>query len=210
MLDEPIPPYRPEVEAERKRIARVLHDDVGQLLTSVRLNLQRLRTAKGALRNRILDETEEILGYSLDSVRSLSHSLTPAILEEVGLVSAVRRLLRRQADGAGYEATFENRYRGPLPDRVANAAFEIIREALTNVARHAAATSVTVQFRRIDHALVVTIHDDGAGFDSAATTVGLGLTGMREACERIDGRFLLLTAPGAGTTVRAVLPLKAA
>ena len=210
MLEEPIEPYRPEVEAERKRIARVLHDDVGQLLTSVRLNLQRLRTAKGPLRSRILDETEELLGYSLDSVRSLSRTLTPAILEEIGLVSAVRRLLQRQADSAGYEATFENRYRGPLPDGVANAAFEIIREALTNVARHAAATSVSVQFRRIDSALVVTVHDDGAGFDSGATPEGLGLSGMREACERVDGRLLLLTAPGAGTTVRAVLPLKAA
>ena len=210
MLEEPIEPYRPEVEAERKRIARVLHDDVGQLLTAIRLNLQRLRTAKGALRARIVEETEELVEYSLDSVRNLSSSLTPVLLEEAGLVSAVRRLLRRQADRSGYEATFENRFRGPLPDSVANAAFEVIREALTNVARHASATLVAVHLRRIDGALVVTIHDDGTGFDPDSAREGLGLSGMREACERVDGRLLLLTAPGAGTTVRAVLPLKAA
>ncbi|MCU0223982.1 MAG: histidine kinase [Acidobacteria bacterium] len=203
-------------EEERKAIARELHDEMGQLLTAAKINIQLLqRLGPDDTAPRRLADTVGLLDRMIKLVRALSFELRPPLMDELGLVAALRGHLAAQADRTGLEVAFSD---DGLPDRLPAeleiAAFRIVQEAMTNVVRHAGATRVAVRLRAADGRLRIEVEDDGQGFDpdaAAAASGGehFGIVGMRERAEALGGRVTLSSARGRGTAIRAELPWSA-
>jgi signal transduction histidine kinase len=193
-------------ELERSRLARELHDETGQALTSILLGLKHLddvveteaaREATASIR--------ELVASTLQDVRRLAVELRPSALDDFGLVPAVERLasnLSEQSDlVVDLEAQLGDRR---LPPEAETALYRIVQEALTNVVKHADARRVSITLVRKEASAVVVIEDDGRGFDPEAVRAGaLGFTGMRERVELVGGRLTVETSPGAGTTLVA-------
>ena len=197
-------------EAERRRLARELHDETGQALTSILLGLAAVeraetgedaRAAAGALR--------ELVVETLQNVRRLAVELRPSALDDFGLEPALRRLGQTVREGGALDVQVEVRLGSVrlLPE-VETAVYRIVQEALTNVVKHASAERVSIVVTRMAERLTVIIEDDGAGFDQDADPgEGLGLLGMRERVQLLDGSFTIDASPGAGTTLAVELPL---
>jgi signal transduction histidine kinase len=198
-------------EEERRLIARELHDEVGQALTAIKVELavaQRTIAATGAPTD-ALDDARSIAEGVLHTVRDLSHLLHPAVLDDLGLSAAVDSYLKgfgkRHAIRVDLVSDIDQR----LQPEMEAAAFRIIQEALTNVAKHARAPSCRVYLQRLTNTLLVTIEDDGIGFDPARSSCdahGLGLIGIRERVARLGGLLRLESALGKGTRVTVELP----
>jgi signal transduction histidine kinase len=196
-------------ELERKRLARELHDETGQALTSVLLGLktvedaddpQAMRSAAGELR--------ELVVGTLQDVRRLAVELRPKALDDFGLEAALERLADTFREQTGIGVEVEARTGDRLPAEVETALYRIVQEALTNVVKHAQAKRVSVVVTRKDRAVAVLIEDDGRGFEPGGDGDGLGLIGMRERVSLLGGRLAVETATGAGTTIVAEVPLK--
>lgn len=196
-------------EAERLRLARELHDETGQALTSMLLGLaivervgspDEMRTALGDLR--------ELVVGTLQDVRRLAVELRPKALDDFGLVPALQRLGRSIREGGELDVQVEARLRDErLPADVETAIYRIVQEALTNVIKHASARHVSVVLTRKNGEVSVVIEDDGSGFDPSTSVDGNGLLGMRERVELLDGHLDVDSTPGAGTTLVLDLPL---
>jgi PAS domain S-box-containing protein len=203
-------------EAERQSIARELHDEIGQVLTAVRINLQSLQRSGPALQASPIEESLSIVDEALDRVRELSLNLRPSVLDNLGLSSALRWYVDRYARRSGIVADLSSEIEDGLRLRVEveTACFRIVQEALTNVARHAQATQVSVRLRRSNGNLELKIHDNGVGFNVDALLKdsppawALGLRGMEERAVAAQGSFKIDSAPMRGTEVRASFPLK--
>jgi signal transduction histidine kinase len=194
-------------EAERRAIARDLHDGVGQSLTALRLQLQVLRSrASGDTARSDTDSALKQVDEALDEIRGAVRSLAPPVLAEVGLQVAVRRLAEELAERAGLEVAFELAAPGLLPAGVEAAVYRIAQEALTNVVRHARARRVQVTLRVADGKIELAIADDGKGLPGAIAT-GSGLAGMRERAELLGGQCDIASAAPGGTVVTARIPL---
>ena len=194
-------------EEERKHIARELHDEMGQILTAAKLNLQVLKRKlpPGGIEPGIGD-TIGLIDRMIGQVRALSLDLRPPLLDEFGLGPALRGYLDAQAKRSG--VVFAIDLDGTPPGLSADneiAAFRIVQEAVTNVLRHAEARRVAVTLRHDPGGLDLEIADDGQGFDPASA--GLGLLGMRERITSMGGDIRIESSPGRGTVVRARLPL---
>jgi signal transduction histidine kinase len=201
-------------ERERTRIARDLHDGLGQILTSILLQLQAARhTPDPAQAERSRVSALETTQHAISQVKTMSFQLRPAQLELLGFVSAVKATLDRQRDTTGLQAML--RLRGSLPSRVVPThavSLRILQECLTNVIRHAQATRLVVRlrFQAEDH-FVLTVGDNGCGFDLGATLSGglteknIGLHGMLERAELMGGRLRFRSTPGRGTMLRLTL-----
>ena len=198
-------------EHERRYLACELHDEVGQLLTG--LNLQ-LEAAAGAPAGEVaarLAEARAIVRDLTARVRDLSLRLRPTMLDDLGLVPALVWLTDRFATVTGIRVTVEHAgVDAPLPTEVATAAYRIVQEALTNVARHAAVAVAEVRLAVAGGALKVSVGDGGTGFDPAAAAGSGGLSGMRERAELLGGTLVVESAIGRGARVTARLPLAAA
>jgi signal transduction histidine kinase len=204
-------------EMERQRIARELHDDIGQALSAVKMNLQSVRRAAGAAAMAVqIQESIESIDQALRRVRDLSVALRPSLLDDLGLVPALRWFVDRQSARAGFQCRFEADESIQPPAEVQIACFRIAQEALTNVARHAGAKNVDLELRRRGEMLELTVSDDGRGFDvkMAVERVGadasLGLLGMRERARLLGGRVTIESTRRGGTTVHARIPLTGA
>ena len=193
-------------ELERARLARELHDETGQALTSILLGLKHLddvvetdeaREATASIR--------ELVAATLQDVRRLAVELRPSALDDFGLVPAVERLASNLSEQSDLVVDLEARLGDRrLPPEAETALYRIVQEGLTNVVKHAAAHRVSITLVRKEAAAVVVIEDDGQGFDPEAVRAGaLGFTGMRERVELVGGRLTVETSPGAGTTVVA-------
>ncbi len=205
-------------EDERRRLARELHDQVGQVLTALKVNLQVIErqpaAAPVALR---IEECAQIADAALQQVRTLMLDLRPPQLDELGLAAALRTHAERVVTPANLALHFSAPAVPPkMPPAIEIVCFRIMQEALTNILRHAGATNVWIELAAADDGLELTVRDDGKGFDLAeahqrATRGGsMGLLSMDERAALADGRVEISTAPGAGTTVRAMFPLQAA
>jgi signal transduction histidine kinase len=203
-------------EDERKRIARELHDESCQTLSLLAIQLDGLR---GTLREpealASLGGARALAVRTLDEVHRLIFDLRPALLDDLGLIAAIRWLAARHLEPAGIALRLEiEPPRLRLSPEAETALFRAVQEALGNVVRHASASSVLIQVSEEGGALVVEIEDDGVGFDPAAvaepgaTGRGLGLLGIRERLELLDGRACIESAPGQGTRVVMTAPLK--
>jgi signal transduction histidine kinase len=197
-------------EAERKRLARELHDETGQALTSILLGLAAVESSKsaeeahaaaGALRELVVD--------TLQNVRRLAVELRPSALDDFGLEPALRRLGETVREGGALDVQVETRLgSGRLPPEIETALYRIVQEALTNAVKHAGANHVSIVVTRKATGVQVMIEDDGEGFDPVAVSIdGLGLLGMRERVELLDGSLEIDASPGAGTTLIVELPL---
>ena len=196
-------------EAERVRVARELHDQVGQSLVAVRLALERLDAAPAARRTpAVLAEGIDLLDGAIEQIRTLSFDLRPAAIDELDLSGAVRSFAERQARRAGLELDLAVNPGPSTVDRdVEVACFRILQEALANVAAHARARHVGVGLE-VDRVVRLTVSDDGVGFEQPATSAAerLGLLSMLERAEAVGGVLRVRSVVGTGTTVVAELP----
>lgn len=204
-------------EAERRHISRELHDQVGQALTALKVNLQFMEHAVASEEFRArLKESMSLVDRTLEQVRNLSLDLRPSLLDDLGIVSAIRWYVDRQAQLAGFEAHFD----ADPPDMrleatLETACFRIVQEAVTNVVRHARARNVWVELNQRDPYLELVIRDDGIGFDVPAakergtSEANLGLLGMSERVHLLGGEIEITSDAdsGFGTLIRAVFPL---
>jgi two-component system sensor histidine kinase UhpB len=198
-------------EQERTRIARELHDEIGQALTGIKLSLERaMREPSNLAEDGVLalDLTNELIG----KVRDLSLDLRPAMLDHIGLVAALTWQFGRYLNQANIAVQFRH---GGLEGRrfapeIETAAYRIVQEALTNVARHARTNEVEVTIEADEALLRIEISDLGAGFDVDSLSAGAtgGLFGMRERAIMLGGRLDIKSAPGTGTVLVAELPLQ--
>jgi PAS domain S-box-containing protein len=203
-------------ETERRNIARELHDEIGQALTAMQLNLQAMLQASGteALSPR-LKESLEVVDRVLEQVHDISLNLRPLILDDLGLEPALRWFTNRQAALVGLQARF---HADPLKQRLSpvieTECFRVAQEALTNVVRHARAKTVTVELRKEAGQLHLRVRDNGIGFDVGAVReqamhgASLGLLSMEERAALAGGGLEFKSAPKKGTEVHAWFPLK--
>jgi two-component system, NarL family, sensor histidine kinase DevS len=197
-------------EAERARLARELHDETGQALTSILLGLKSMEERVESDEGRsAASELRELVVSTLQDVRRLAVELRPAALDDFGLVPALERLRdtvsEQSAISVDVQSSLGDRR---LPADVETMLYRTVQEALTNVVKHADASRVTVRLGHGDGTVVLTVQDDGRGFDPrSARDGGLGLTGMRERAALLGGRFTLEASEGAGTMLKAVIPI---
>ncbi|GAA3621423.1 HAMP domain-containing sensor histidine kinase [Streptomyces chitinivorans] len=194
-------------EAERRRIAQELHDEVGQSMTAVLLELKRAadRTLDEELRAELRHAQETTRG-SLDEVRRLARRLRPGVLEDLGLVSALTALAADYSTHTGLAV--RRRFDGGLPPLDGErelVLYRVAQESLTNVARHAEAGSVELRLRRTAGGVVLSVRDDGRGIGSARE--GAGIRGMRERALLVGADLDIGPAPEGGTRVRLAVPV---
>jgi signal transduction histidine kinase len=198
-------------ELERKRLARELHDETGQALTSILLGLKSLEQAIGSEEARKgVESLRALVVSTLQDVRRLAVELRPSALDDFGLGPALERLVDTHRQDASVEVDLEVRLDGErLPSEVETTLYRIVQEALTNVAKHADATRISILLMRKDEAAVLVVEDDGKGFDPGEIRPeSLGIAGMRERVGLLGGQLRLEGAPGKGTTLAVEVPLR--
>jgi signal transduction histidine kinase len=197
-------------ELERARLARELHDETGQALTSILLGLKSLEDRADTADSRTaVTELRDLVVSTLQDVRRLAVELRPAALDDFGLVPAIERLRDGVEEQGGLTVDVQSPFGDErLPSETETALYRIVQEALTNVMKHAAATRVTVRLSRSDKNVVLVIQDDGKGFEPGrARDGGLGLVGMRERVALLGGRLTVESSEGGGTLLKAEVPL---
>jgi signal transduction histidine kinase len=196
-------------ELERRRLARELHDETGQALTSVLLGLKTVEEAPDEVALRSAADLRELVVSTLQDVRRLAVELRPKALDDFGLVPALERLTQSFSEQTGITADLESALAEErLPGELETALYRIVQESLTNIVKHAHARRVSILLTRRPSWVAAVIEDDGAGFEPGSTRDGgVGLVGMRERIALLDGRLDVESRPGSGTTIRAELPL---
>jgi signal transduction histidine kinase len=195
-------------EAERKRISRELHDEVGQALTSILIRLKALQdeTDMEIISER-LDGLRYLTSESIEELRRLAVDLRPAILDHLGIIPALRWYVQQLADQSDLTIQFT----GPekmdrLPEEVELVLYRVAQEGLTNAIRHSQASQIEVVLEQAPHALRMHVVDDGKGFDPESLDRGLGLVGIRERVELLKGNCGVDTTPGEGTRLWIEIP----
>jgi two-component system, NarL family, sensor histidine kinase DevS len=192
-------------ELERQRLARELHDETGQALTSILLGLTQLEGAEAES----VAQLRELVVATLQDVRRLAVELRPKVLDDFGLVPALERLTGAFAEQTGIDVDLEaGAVSERLPPEVETAIYRIVQESLTNVVKHSHAQRVSVLLTRAKGRIKAVIEDDGKGFDpGAARSDGIGLIGMRERIELLDGTLAVESSETSGTTVALEVPV---
>ena len=208
-------------DAERRRVARELHDSVGQFLVSLKLNLEQMEVGAGGApesTSRLLSDTIDLTDRTISEVRTISHLLHPPLLDEVGFESAARWYTEGFAKRSGLAVTLnvEGLAGNRLPKEVELALFRVLQECLTNAHRHSSAKAIGIKLTRSDGEVRLAISDDGKGLPrqiisrhQSGLGSGVGLAGMRERVRELHGR-MELESSGKGTTIRVVLPTEEA
>jgi two-component system, NarL family, sensor histidine kinase DevS len=196
-------------ELERRRLARELHDETGQALTSILLGLKPLEESADGPARAALSELREHVVSALQDVRRLAVELRPAVLDDFGLIPALERLTDSFSE-QDVRVDFHSALGGMrLPGEVETTLYRVVQESLTNIVKHAHAHKVSVSVVRRESGVAAVIEDDGAGFDERTVRAeGIGLIGMRERLALLDGRLEVESRPGAGTTIVAEVPLQ--
>jgi len=199
-------------EEERRKLAGELHDEIGQVLTAVSLSIEVTKGIVDQAARARLDECLAVVDRAIDQVRNLSLNLRPAMLDVMGIESALRWFIGRQEKMTGLKIELHSSMVGQrAPADVETACFRVVQEAITNVTRYAEARSVRVELTRNGPELLLAVQDDGIGFDVAASrqraTTGstFGLLGMEERIRHLGGNFEIDSVLGRGTTVHVRL-----
>jgi signal transduction histidine kinase len=200
------------LENEAKRIANALHDEAGQLLVAVYIALQSLSDEVPAVQPHVPKVTQLLDQIELQ-LRRLSHELAPALLNDLGLVPALRYLFEGLAQRSQLQVSVEEVPERRLPRRVETTLYHIAKEALHNVVKHAQATGVWIRFQRTAGSIVCSIRDNGRGFDSASIAhrqgeQGFGLMGMRERLNVVGGHLQINSTNGDGTELLISVPVE--
>lgn len=202
-------------EAERRAVAQDLHDEIGQMLTALKLNLQQIqRDERDPRSSRELVESIEISDQLLARIRSLALDLRPSLLDDLGLVPALRWYATRQAERAGWKLQLHLDEAPLILTGSRNmACFRVVQEAMVNTARHAKAKSVSLSLAISSEQIRVVVQDDGCGFDVSAMRVralqglSMGLLGMEERVSLAGGTLRIQSAAGRGTSLVFSVPL---
>jgi two-component system sensor histidine kinase UhpB len=197
-------------ELERRRLARELHDETGQALSSILLGLKALEEkVESDEARRAVSDVRKLVVATLHDVRRLAVELRPKVLDDFGLVPALERLTEAFGTQTGIGVRFESGLSAErLPAEMETALYRIVQESLTNIVKHSHARNVSVVLIRKPGAVAAVIEDDGQGFDPASVRDGgFGLDGMRERVGLLDGRFQIESVAGAGATLVAEVPL---
>ncbi len=201
-------------EDERRRIARGLHDEAGQSLTALILNLEMAERSAPSSEKQHLARLRSIAEDTLDELRRVIYGLRPTILDDLGLTAAIRWYVKETVEPQGLHVLINlTGLKKRLPYHLETAVFRIVQEALTNVLKHANAHQAIVDVSLVDAQLRVAIGDDGQGFDVASSPRsseggGMGLLGMRERAELLGGSWKVQSQPGEGTQLEAVIPVE--
>ncbi len=197
-------------ETERRTISRELHDQVGQTLNALLVdtaNLAKRVPPEDEVSRRYLDNIRTFADSSVNSLRDIALLLRPSMLDDLGLIPALewqaREVSRRS--GIKVKVAAEN-VPGALDDATRTCVYRVVQEALHNVSRHSAARNATVAVRQVDQSLILTVEDDGSGFDPERMR-GMGLLGMEERVKQLGGQLDIRSRPGKGTVLRVTLPL---
>jgi len=195
-------------ELERKRLARELHDETGQALTSILLGLKPLESETTGEARETVAALRGLVVSTLQDVRRLAVELRPSALDDLGLVPAIERLAQSFGEN-GISVDVETQIGSErLPEAVETTLYRIVQEAVTNVAKHADATNLSITLTRKASSVVAIVEDDGKGFDPGATRPdALGLAGMRERLALVGGTLRIEAAEGFGTTIAAEVPV---
>jgi PAS domain S-box-containing protein len=201
-------------ETERRFIARELHDEIGQQLTGLKLSLDMMQSSLSEITGKQIHGLQVLAGDLMERVRNLSLDLRPSMLDDLGLLPALAWHFNRYHEQTGIRVAFshacmEERFEGGIETAV----YRVVQEALTNAARHAGVAGVAVSLSANDNAVHLVVSDEGKGFDPAEVLVrrqSVGLFGMRERVEAAGGDLAVRSAPGAGTTLTASIPLSPA
>ncbi|HEX4647000.1 MAG TPA: sensor histidine kinase, partial [Verrucomicrobiae bacterium] len=205
-------------ETERRHLSRELHDEIGQALTALKINLQALQRTSDSSSTFFprLADSISIVDRTLRQVRNLSLDLRPSALDDLGLFAALRWYADQQAQRAGLRVQLSVKFTETrLDPTLETACFRVAQEALTNVVRHAQAKNVLVELSRENDFLRLMVRDDGEGFDPARVRKRkqsdgtLGLMGMEERVSLTGGRIEFKSAPGRGAEIHAWFPLTA-
>jgi signal transduction histidine kinase len=201
-------------EQERKSISRELHDEVGQTLTALGIeigNIQKLRHDSGTEFDVHVNEAKDLVHGTLKTVRDMAMGLRPSLLDDSGLVPALRWQIRQYSKRTGVaveleaEGVFEN-----LGESIGTCVYRVVQEALTNCARHANARHIRVALKGESAVVHLAIQDDGVGFDTSRETDGLGIVGIQERVRDLGGRMEITSQVELGTLLKADIPIRAA
>lgn len=201
-------------EEERRRIARDLHDDVNQRLAMLAMDLRRIEKGEAGDLADIGGMVRSITGRLTevsDDVRQMAYRFHPSILDDLGLIKAVRRLVDDFSASTGVEAVYVHQdLLSPVPTDLATCVYRIAQESLNNVARHAKATEVEVELICDEGMITLSVRDNGVGFDSVPASQGrgrLGLLSMKERVRLVRGTLNVSSSPGGGTHIEVGVPL---
>lgn len=199
-------------EEERARIARELHDELGQTLTAIKMELDWLKRRTPPEPSQTVMRVTRLIGVvdqAIVDLRRIATELRPLILDELGLPAAIEWLAQTVMERTGLPVSLTSDAAGQTyAPEIGTAAFRIVQEALTNVVRHGGATSAAIDMRRVGRDLLIVVSDDGKGIDPATSARGrLGLAGMRERARLAGGAVEIERRPTRGTTVSLRLPL---
>ena len=197
-------------EEERRSLSRELHDQVGQMLTAIQLQLSKIEAAQDSPfdRNRYLAEGKSLVDQTAREVSDLAMGLRPAILDDLGLASALEWQAREFSRQSGIRVNLNmDRELSELPDAPRTCLYRVVQEALTNCARHAEAKQVRISLQGGTDQIVLTIQDDGRGFDpEQMTAAGLGLIGIEERVRKLGGTVRIRSRVGEGTRLKVEIP----
>ncbi|MGD0042487.1 MAG: response regulator [Isosphaeraceae bacterium] len=202
-------------EEESRRIARELHDEIGQILAVLNLNLAAVKKGTGSeIAREAVDGCLDLVARLITKVRRLSLDLHPSLLEDFGLVTALRRHVESLADRTGLDLRFQaDEGIGRLGTELETVCYRVVQEAITNALRHAEPVHLLIRLRLDAGKLELSVSDDGCGFDPEAALErsagggSLGLLGMRERVSLVSGELSIISAPGAGAVIKASFPL---
>jgi signal transduction histidine kinase len=206
-------------ESTARRFSHELHDELGGSLTAIKSNLSAIAAAlNGSVSSRTrIEDCIKLVDQSISNVRELSQLLRPTILDDFGLDAGLSWLADRFRERTGIEVDYQSEFTGRLPDETETHLFRIVQEALTNVARHSAATRVTIHLRADGDSIRLTLSDNGRGLSNPWTgprsggmgpsESGLGLTGMRARAQSAGGELDLKSEPGHGVTIEVRAPI---
>ncbi len=198
-------------DQERNRLARELHDGIGQSLIAVKLQLENAETQNYSMMRAGIDSAKNMIDYTIEDVRRVCNALLPAALNEFGIVSTLRALCSELGSLAGFSGVFENE--GSL-ERMSKKSqvylYRIAQEALNNIAKHARATQVVMKLTRTNNIVTLQVSDNGKGFifDPVYVAQRNGLQNMRERTQLLQGEFSIKSEPGRGTAILVSIPYK--
>ena len=197
-------------EWEARRIAQSLHDEAGQLLAAVHLALQSLKPHVVPAGESHLAHAECALVAAEAELRRVAHDLRPLVLDDLGLVPALRSLARRIEQRAGILVEGRGSLGERLPEDIETAIYRVVQEGLANVVKHAGASRATVELGRTPLEVTCRVRDDGRGFDPGLAEKlygGMGLEGMQQRVSALEGEMDIQSRPGAGAELRVSIPL---
>ncbi|PLS05758.1 PAS domain-containing sensor histidine kinase [Neobacillus cucumis] len=191
-------------EEERKRLSRNLHDGIGQNLYSHLITINRLMSE---LDHPLLLQMQEEAAQLIEEIREISWELRPSVLDDLGLVPAIRSFLSRYSDHYNIDVFFDCVLNQRLSISIELTIYRIIQEALTNIRKYAEVSEASVTIREMDDLVRVMVEDKGVGFDVEKQTLGVGLFSMDERARSVGGEFSIIALPGKGTKVILEIPI---